>query len=176
MKKFIIIINGPSGVGKSTVSHILSRDFRKCAHVDVNLLRHFDPNHRITPQHIGLAYRNAADVAANFVEAGWRAIIDGVFPSIRDVRRFLAFLRDKSIPVYLYNLSGKFKVIRERAKQRGKRTGQEQMKALYTKMEPQVRAHGIFIDTTEMGAAATVEKVKKLFQKGEGLIAGGEDT
>jgi len=173
MKRFILIINGPSGVGKSTVSHILSRKYRKCAHVDVALLRRFVPNHKLDAQQIKLAYKNAADVTGNCIRAGYRVIVDGVFSSGRDIRRFLSYLDDKSVPVYLYTLSGDLAVIQQRdAMKRGTCILGPIIKRQFSSISAHSRSLGVFIDTTSLAVVDAVERVRELFRKGEGLIAG----
>ena len=173
MKQFIVIINGPSGVGKSTASHILSRGLRKCAHVDVGLLQHFIPASTTHPAHVKLALLNASAVTNNFLAAGYRVIVDGVFATGAHVRQFLSQIADKEVPVYMYTLSGAFAVIKKRAEARPDDGDIKNLRQVCSKMSANQSALGEFVDTTQIGVTRTAETLLALFKKGEGLIAGG---
>jgi predicted kinase len=173
MKQFIVIINGPSGVGKSTVSHILSGKFKKCVHVDIDLLCEFVPNNKGTAAEMRLAYKNAANVTSNFVRAGYRAIVDGVFPSGREIGFFISNLADRDVPVYLYTLSGDLAVIQMRYEEkRGTRSRGPTIRRQFSSISAHSRSLGLFINTTDLGIMETVNRVRRLVAGGEGRIAG----
>ncbi len=172
MKQFIIIVNGPSGVGKSTASHILSRGFRKCAHVNMGLLQHFIPTNSVSPAHAKLALLNASTVTNNFLDAGYRVIVDGVFATGSNVKQFLSKIADKKIPVYMYTLSGAFTVIQKRAEARADDGAIKNLRQVCSKMSANQRALGEFVNTTKIGATQTAETLLAHFKNGEGLIAG----
>lgn len=84
----VIIVTGPPGAGKSTVAGKLCERLERAAHVDVDTLRHMVVAGHASPvtpedpvelaRQLGLAVRNAADLARNFVREGFHVVIDDV--------------------------------------------------------------------------------------------------
>jgi ABC-type transporter Mla maintaining outer membrane lipid asymmetry ATPase subunit MlaF len=85
----VILLNGPSGVGKTTVGRLLAARAQSGACVHGDDLRNFVVS-RSDEVELGLGYVNAATVAANFVRAGYeRVVVDHVFEHPRHVTRFV---------------------------------------------------------------------------------------
>jgi predicted kinase len=167
----VIIINGPSGVGKSTISHILSRSIRKGVHIDVDILRHLVANHRLTREQVALAYRNAASLADNFLAAGYTVIIDGVFPTGKDLVTFRNALKTVNTAIYVYTLSGRLQVIQQReAMKTGSERLKRHVKKLHNSMHADADRLGIIIDTTNLGIMETVAHIKALLARGKGKL------
>jgi len=173
-RRKIIIINGPSGVGKSTVSHIFSRDIRKGVHIDVDILRHLVANHRLTHDQVRLAYRNAAALANNFLAAGYTVIVDGVFPKGEDLVAFRRALRRPGAAVYVYTLSGKLPVLQQReAMKMGSDSFRDRVTRLHKTMSAEAKRLGVIIDTTDLGIMETVARIKQLLARGVGRLTDG---
>jgi predicted kinase len=86
----VILLNGPSGVGKTTVGRLLAARVRNGACVHGDALRDFVVARVDDEVQLGLGYVNAASVAANFVRAGYeRVVVDYVFEEERHVTRFV---------------------------------------------------------------------------------------
>ena len=86
----VVVLNGPSGVGKSTVARLLAGRVRNGACVHGDALRDFVVSRNDDEVELGLGYVNAATVAANFVRAGYeRVVVDYVFETPRHVTRFI---------------------------------------------------------------------------------------
>lgn len=171
MSRKIVIINGPSGVGKSTISNILSRSIKKGVHIDVDILRHLVANSRLVREQIDLAYRNAAALADNFLGAGYAVIVDGVFPTGRDLAAFCRALKTGDAAVFAYTLSGKLQVLQQRdAMKTGTDRHRRRVKKLRNSMHAEADRLGIFIDTTDLGIMQTVEHIRKLLSRGEGKL------
>ena len=167
----IIIINGPSGVGKSTVSHILSRSVKKGVHIDVDILRHLVAEHRLTRGQIDLAYRNAAALTDNFLEAGYMVIVDGVFPTGKDLGIFCRALKTRNAAVYGYTLSGDVQVLQQREEMKtGSGKLRQHVRKLHNSMHADAGNLGVFVDTTDMGIMETVGHMRKLLARGIGRI------
>jgi predicted kinase len=169
--KRIIIVNGPSGVGKSTISNILSREVKRGVHIDVDILRHLVANYRLTHEQVHLAYRNAASLANNFLDAGYTVIVDGVFPTGHDLRGFCQMLKAQRIRVYVYTLSGKLPVLLQReAMKVGSHSRRLKVKELYQKMEKEADRLGVKIDTTDLGVMETVAVIRQMVEADMGRL------
>jgi predicted kinase len=167
----VIIINGPSGVGKSTVSHIFSRDIRNGVHIDVDILRHLVARHQLTHDQVHLAYRNAAALADNFLAEGYTVIVDGVFPKGSDLAAFRRALTTPRAEVYVYTLSGKLPVIQQReAMKTGSDSFRKRVSKLHKAMQAEAERLGVTIDTTDLGIMETVARIKGLLARGVGRL------
>lgn len=173
-RKAIVIINGPSGVGKSTISHILSRSIRKGVHIDVDILRHLVARHTLAHEEVHLAYRNTAALADNFLAAGYTVIVDGVFPKGEDLNIFCRALK-RGVAVYVYTLSGKLPVIQQReAMKTGSDSFRRRVEKLHKAMLAERENLGLIIDTTDMGIMETVAKIKSLMARNVGRLVNGK--
>jgi len=173
-RRKVIIINGPSGVGKSTVSHIFSREIRRGVHIDVDILRHLVARHRLTHEQVHLAYRNAAALASNFLDAGYTVIVDGVFPKGNDLAAFCRALKNPRASVYVYTLSGKLPVLQQReAMKMGSDSYRQRVSKLHKTMEAERGRLGVTIDTTDLGIMETVARIKSLLARGIGRLTDG---
>lgn len=86
----VILLNGPVGVGKTTVGRLLAARARNGACVRGDELRDFVVTRVEDEAQVALGYVNAAGVAANFVRAGYeRVVVDLVFEGPRHVARFV---------------------------------------------------------------------------------------
>ena len=86
----MIVLNGPSGVGKTTVGRLLASRVRNGACVHGDALRDFVVSRADDDVQLGLGVVNAAAVAANFVRGGYeRVVVDYVFEHPRHITRFV---------------------------------------------------------------------------------------
>lgn len=81
----IYIISGPAGVGKSTTSTQLAKQFKQSAYIEGDLLHHMVVGGYLPPWEseasLTLTWENIADLSINFVQARKHVIIDYVaFP------------------------------------------------------------------------------------------------
>jgi broad-specificity NMP kinase len=134
----VIVLNGPSGVGKTTVGRLLAARVRNGACVHGDALRDFVVSRVDDEVQLGLGYVNAAAVAANFVRAGYeRVVVDYVFEAPRHVAQFVdAFDVDADLHVVTLWTS------REALAERG---GSADGRA---RMEPALAELGEVVDTT----------------------------
>ena len=77
----IIILNGPAGVGKTTISKLLANTSENSVCISGDELKNFIINKTTSVQE-RLGYKNGATLIDNFVEAGYELIIfEYVFPN-----------------------------------------------------------------------------------------------
>ena len=97
----VILLTGPSGVGKTTVGRLLAARVPNGACVHGDTLRDFVVSCNDDEVQLRLSYVNAATVAANFVRGGYeRVVVDYSFEAPRHVTRFVdAFDADVDLHV-----------------------------------------------------------------------------
>lgn len=81
----IYIISGPAGVGKSTTTKGLAKQFSQSAYIEGDLINHMVVGGYLPPwkseESLSLVWENIADLSVNFVQAKKNVIIDYVaFP------------------------------------------------------------------------------------------------
>ena len=100
----VIILNGPAGVGKTTVGRALAALVPNGACIHGDDLKAFIVTRQEGAVRGGLAYLNGATVAMNFLTAGYtRVVFEFVFETPTAVRQF----RDAftlAVPVHLVTL------------------------------------------------------------------------
>src|SRR6266481_5899774 len=81
-KLFICLLIGPAGAGKTTASLLLAKKFKKCAVIEVDVIRHMIKGGYIPPfgedgyDQLVLSTKNASILAKGFVKEGFSIIID----------------------------------------------------------------------------------------------------
>jgi predicted ABC-type ATPase len=114
----VVILNGPAGVGRTTVGRLLARRAPNgvCIHGDT--LADFIVTRVDGVVETGLGCVNGATVAANFIRAGYDLVVfEYCLESGAHVRRFLDAY-DAAAPVSLFTLWAPFEVIVEREQER----------------------------------------------------------
>ncbi|WP_240420353.1 AAA family ATPase [Paenibacillus periandrae] len=76
----IIIITGPSGVGKTTVCSLLASQLKSSVHINYDEVYNFIGADEITEEYLALTDENIADMVKNYRRYGFKyIIIDGVY-------------------------------------------------------------------------------------------------
>lgn len=118
MSSRVILLNGPPGVGKTTVGTALASLVNNGACIHGDDLKSFIVSRVEGKVEGGLGYKNGAAVATNFIAAGYELVVfEYVFEKPTHVARFLEFFRPK-VPVHLFTLWAPLKVITEREQAR----------------------------------------------------------
>ncbi len=93
-QRLVVIVRGPLAVGKTTASERLRDLLAPCAVVSVDKLRRMTSDSDLSVAQLGLAKRNAAALAAQFLDAGYRVVIESVFEREQHLRLVEELLRD----------------------------------------------------------------------------------
>jgi len=118
MSSRVILLNGPPGVGKTTVGNALASLVNNGACIHGDDLKSFIVSQVEGKVEGGLGYKNGAAVATNFIAAGYELVVfEYVFEKPTHVARFLEFFQAK-VPVHLFTLWAPLKVITEREQAR----------------------------------------------------------
>jgi chloramphenicol 3-O-phosphotransferase len=136
VRQRVVIVNGPAGVGKTTIGRLLARRAPNgvCIHGDG--LAKFIVTRVEGAVETGLGYVNGATIAANFIRAGYDLVVfEYCLESAAHVRRFLDAY-DAAAPVSLLTLWAPLDVVVERERERVGRTPlRERVEAGYRAME-----------------------------------------
>ena len=170
-KNKIIILKGPSGVGKSFTARKLNSKLKttKKAYISIDEVLHFDQRN-LSQDKLKLAKFHTAIMARSFLREGFTVIIEYTF----DILEHLEFLIDKlqhshseKLPesdIHVFHLTAGFEEVKKRNKTR--KDGSDALsegilKKLYASCEKTAgKTPGeIVIDTTKAPAKKAVEKI-----------------
>jgi chloramphenicol 3-O-phosphotransferase len=145
----VVILNGPPGVGKTTVGRLLAGRAAAGACVHGDALREF-PVTRTPHVERGLGYVNGATVAANLLRGGYELVVfDYCFEHPRHVSRFLAAYAGAA-PVHLVTLWAPLGVVRARERDRpGRRRLGRRVEEAYAAMAAELAGLGTAVDATD---------------------------
>lgn len=131
MKRHLVIIRGPSGVGKSTVAkEVVERLGSGTAYVtpDItteHLMRHNEHLTAPTRKIIGLIYDNAEHLVNNMLAFGFSVVTEGMF-SFKDksrtrIQRMVGIGKKHGASVLVFDLNASLSTLQKRAKRRGRK-------------------------------------------------------
>lgn len=161
----IILLNGPPGVGKTTVGRILAGLFSNGACIHGDDLKHFVVSRVDGAVRDGLGYINGATVAANFVEAGYECVVfEFVFEQPSQVDRFVSAFR-LPFPIHLFTLWAPLEMVlaRERSRQNREPLG-ERVAACYEAMAQNLDRLGTRIEIGAMPPEAVARMIRRLVE------------
>lgn len=182
----VLILTGPPSAGKSAAARALADRYDRVAHIDVDTLRHFvTPTGYVSPgkpgfeRHHTLAIRNACALARNFLQERIAVIIDGVVISPEDLDLYLRELRPAGAPVHYVRLMPSLEACQ--ARNGGRREGRQipsRVEQVWRQFEAAGSFAGATIDSTELDAAATADRLQALTTSGQSLVwrPGGEEA
>jgi predicted kinase len=78
-QRLVVLLRGPLAVGKTTASEKLRDLLAPCAVIGVDKLRRMTSDADLSPRRLELAKRNAALLAQEFLDAGYRVVVESVF-------------------------------------------------------------------------------------------------
>ena len=169
----VVLLNGPPGVGKTTVGRALAGLARNGACIHGDCLKHFVVTRAEGTVQGGLGYVNGATVAANFVAAGYDLVVfEFVFEQPEHFDRFLMAF-DAPVPVYLFTLWAPLEVVLERERMRpGRERLGERAVACHQAIQANLPRLGQRIDTAGVSPEAIARKIYVLCDDGVGLLRG----
>lgn len=118
----VVILNGPAGVGKTTVGRLLAARAENGVCIDGDALAGFIVTRTPGAVREGLSYENGATIAANYVRAGYDLVVfEYCFEERGHVKRFLDAYA-AAAPVFLFTLWAPLVVVEERERARAGRS------------------------------------------------------
>jgi tRNA uridine 5-carbamoylmethylation protein Kti12 len=158
MKNCIIIIRGAAASGKTTIAKKLCKRFSKSFHIDVDTIRHFDPNAKPILKELTLSSKAAAALSNIYSSAGYAVIIDSTFITQELLDTLLKNLKSPKDSIFLFTLKPALKelIVRDRSRAKFKRLG-DKIKVIYYIGEKSRERRGIFIDNSKLSVKETVD-------------------
>lgn len=177
MEPKIVLLNGPAGVGKTTVGRALAATSSNGVCIHGDNLKHFIVTRQLDQVATGLAYKNAATLARNFAEGGYELIVvEFVFEHPHHVARFCAELEDDSLPIHLFTLWAPLDTVvaRERARSEIPDSGRsplgQQVTDCYRTMAQNLESLGTVIHNLERSPGSLAQMIAHNVTLGIGLI------
>lgn len=165
----LIILNGPAGVGKSTISLCLHREIPNSVLIDIDELRRtiLDYKER-RKESLLMAYEKTKDSIAEYLTQGKTVIIDKAISSPDTLDAFIATARERGAEVCEVVLFAPKEVVQSRADERGYKPGslltRERVGELWEQLDAlrSVRPQATVIDTETLSIEETHKKVKEV--------------
>jgi chloramphenicol 3-O-phosphotransferase len=159
----VVVINGPAGVGKTTVGRLVAGSARNgvCIHGDD--LKQFVVTRDLDSVSTGLSYIGAAALADVFLDGGYDlVVIDFVFPRSEHVELFRSALKS-GVSVLVFTLWAPLETVVTREAQRaGRERLGPQVAETWNDMHPHRAELGTPVDTTPAPQAVADEIRRRL--------------
>lgn len=165
----VILLNGPPGVGKTTVGRALAGLVPNGACIHGDCLKHFVVSRVDGAVRGGLGYVNGATVATNFVEAGYDLVVfEFVFERPSHVDRFVSAL-SAPVAVHLFTLWAPLETVlaRERSRPNREPLG-DRVAACYETMAENLAMLGARIETARMPPEMIARTIRQLAKEHSG--------
>jgi chloramphenicol 3-O-phosphotransferase len=149
MKSRIVIINGPAGVGKTTVSRILATYGNSSACIHGDDFPKYIVNRDLNKVATGLGYKNGATIANNFINGGYDLVVyDYIFEDQTHIPKFIGNIAVDSDLHFFTLWTSKEIIIDREAKRLGRERLGVRVRECYNIMEKSLENLGSIIDTS----------------------------
>jgi len=116
----LIILNGPTGVGKSTLAKNLIEQIPHSVFIDVDELRRTVPGYPEKKEETQrLAYEKTAELIENYLREDKNVIIDKTIHKAEVLEQFIAIAKKRSADVFEFLVFADKDTVQKRANERG---------------------------------------------------------
>jgi adenylylsulfate kinase-like enzyme len=171
------LLNGPPGVGKTTVARALAATVPNGACVHGDELRNFIVARQSKTVRGRTTYRAAARVAAVFIESGYDlVVVDYVFRDMNHLSEFAAEL-GLDVPLFCFVLWAPLAVVeeRERTRLRRRRLGKV-VSETYATIQANIDSLGWLVQTQDRPVSDVVNEVLAAVELGHGRFGAERAT
>ena len=119
-KPFLIILDGPIGSGKTTVSELLHKRLKKTALISLDKVKRLVSDYKPGHKYHNLASQVGKVMAKEYLKNGWNVIVEKAFTREKFIQEYLNFKKNKNIKVFVYQMTIPFNVAIKRVRQREK--------------------------------------------------------
>jgi thymidylate kinase len=168
----VVLLNGPAGVGKTTVGRLLATTARNGACVHGDDLKRFVAAREPGTVRQGLSYVGGAALADVFLDAGYDLVVfDFIFTRRRHVERFLRALRS-DVSAYLFTLWAPLATVaaREAARPSRERLG-DRVAECWRELSANLAELGVVVDASGT-LDEVVASVRRLLEHGAPVVTG----
>lgn len=161
----VLIINGPCGVGKSTISNHLENALESCVHISGDAVHCFIVNSEIIPEHVAVTDKNIESLVKNYKEAGFKnIIIDNVYENAAHLTRIKLGLGqyDSNIISVLLYCELQENIRRDANRVLDDICGAERVTYLHNQLYDQGNSLGEIVDVTNISCQEAVNKIKEI--------------
>lgn len=169
----LIILNGPSGVGKSTVAARLCSQIPASVLIDIDELRRTIPDYREKREEsLRLAHELAVNTIGNSLGGGHSVIVDKAISDSGTLDSFIELGKKHGAEVYEFILFTDKETLQRRADARGYRPGslltRERVGEMWEEANSlrEQRPNAIVIDTTFLSIDETFSNIETIVSEG----------
>lgn len=131
----LIILNGPSGAGKTTVAKILWRKMERTALIDLDQVKWLISDYQSDDHDLGLSGSIGLNMTEGFLGGGLNVIVEKAFCKNEYMKPYLDLAEKLGIPYYIFNIEASLETLVTRAKDRslkeGRRFNEEKTARIY---------------------------------------------
>ena len=117
--KYIIVVNGPPGVGKSSVCELLWKRNKDIVYIDLDELKWSINDYRKVKGSLQLTEKVAYMMMKEYLKEGLSVIMDKSFVKYEQVAPIVNYAKREKISYFIYNLEAPLKELKKRVEGRG---------------------------------------------------------
>jgi Cdc6-like AAA superfamily ATPase len=156
----IIIINGPPGIGKTTIANKLSKKLKKSLVIEVDRIKYFAVDKRKTTEAIDIGDQQVFAMVGALRSSKENIIIDFVYETPKYFEAVVKQLRAIDRNVFAYRLRC---TLTDNLKRDGRRTRDVRLgpriKEIYSRLDERGDTVGYTVETTGLSVEKTAEKI-----------------